>query len=181
MRYSSLGGHRLAVKRRFQVSFLEASALFMLGALSLTVSMRGQGWLSRPSSKSLEFLTENDPQLGDVVFRNSVDLNGKPIPQDRDLLLILLGECNSCSLRAFDLHRLQTTSYAVVLVGQAPPAELKKSFGSEPSIWCVSDPEGRLATQLNMCFRPRSYVVRAGRLIWAASDPDEYPPGVSYE
>ena len=96
-------------------------------------------------------------------------------------LVVILGDCASCSAKSLDLTKLKVDSrFSVILVhrgGIFPSSDLARERG-----WAdFEDVDAKLETQLNVTFVPRAYIFDDhGLLTWNQPAMGEWPAGVKY-
>ncbi len=165
-----------------RVTTVEAASLLAVGLVALALAVRGFGWLEHFPARSYQFLTSADAKTGTVIRLPVLDVFGRKVLATKPHLLVLLGSCDGCALTSFDPDKLSAPGFEVILVGQSAESDLRKAFKqANPRYKVVADPEEELASQLNLCFQPRCYVVTQGRLVWQALRPNAYPAGVTYD
>lgn len=99
-------------------------------------------------------------------------------------VLIVLGDCSSCSSRALDIGRIRSKLPVVFIVsGDRPEESLERvRLAARTGNMSVETVAPRMLQALNPAFLPRVYVVDSQmRLLWIARRHGEWPREVAYE
>lgn len=164
--------HRAELFAGVSAGFVVIAALYSLQ--SLTSAVRHTPRIKPDLS--------HDPKLNSKILLPKLDVLGRDVAPESDgrTMLVEVGGCTECSLKAFRPERFDSTIFArVILVFDNPASELRTKAKRFANVYrLVSDERGELRRQLNAVYTPRFYEIGTrSELKWIQTDPDISPEG----
>lgn len=129
--------------------------------------------LIRPSTTETSLYNRSlDPKLGSRFEIPAKDVHGHPIGPFDQTVVILAGDCSSCSVNAIDPRDISPgTDQSIVFVYRSAKEELPKwSSKLDSRVHVVTDPTEALHRRANAVWQPRFILLDKDRRIIELSD-----------
>jgi len=99
-------------------------------------------------------------------------------------VIVYVGECQSCSMSAFEPRKLRSSRPAqIVVLSSSPSAQLPSAMTSARGVYVVGLPvAAEMIAALDPEVAPWTYMLDSNsRLMWVGDSPMDLPEGVTYE